>query len=64
MARRASISSHCEKSRHLAPSGSAMTAATTAVTLVPHEPRTALPALLPSSHRRLLTWLGLGLGLR
>ena len=27
---------------------------------MPHEPRTALPALLPSSHRRLLTSAGGG----
>ena len=45
---RSSRSSHCEKMRHLSPAGSASTCSTTAVTLVPQLPLTAVPAALPS----------------
>mmetsp|Transcript_7975 Transcript_7975/g.24648 ORF Transcript_7975/g.24648 Transcript_7975/m.24648 type:complete len:323 (-) Transcript_7975:9-977(-) len=46
-----SMSSHCEKMRHLSPAGSACTCSTIAVTLVPHEPLTLVPAEEPSAHR-------------
>mmetsp|Transcript_5172 Transcript_5172/g.17131 ORF Transcript_5172/g.17131 Transcript_5172/m.17131 type:complete len:212 (-) Transcript_5172:1387-2022(-) len=44
-----SISSHWLKTRHLSPSGSAITCSVMAVTLVPHEPSTRVPAAEPSS---------------